>query len=941
MKLFNIPFEYDFLKEIVSVLKNENLQNTIIFLPTRRSCNEFKRILFKETKEKAIFLPTIKAIGDIDYDEEILLKNNNAYLQKTNEIKYKITLLQEMLEWSKNCNIDFFRVLNINQICTLTRDLENFLNEVVENELSLDDLSKVIDGDYTEYWQQILDFLQVFGKRWNNIKAEKKLISQKEYTINSIKYNIDYYKKNQPTKNIIFANIKVNIKSTNEFIKTLLQYDNCSYYFYGLDKMMNNDAEWKEVDFYHNQYLFKNLLKVLEKKRDDVKNIKEASNLSNILSSAMLPVNFTYKWKEKQILIQNVNNIKIIKTNNSFDELSVIVDIAINNTDILAIIVNDEVFANQLENTLKQYQGIQVINAFGNKFSRIEYIKYLFLMLDVIKTNFQTIQLLSLLKHPYTHFGYEKDELDTLTELLENYVLREIDEEGYDAIIEKISNITIQNQKDTKKQDLTNFINKIKDGLTITPNGDFAFLLQEHINIFNNIAQIKYYNNIEENEKIYSQIQNFLAQIIEETAEFNVENLEEYSYILDYLLSNKSYNTGYSIRPSITIISPKEATCIRYNKVIIANCNDDSYPAPISIDPYMSREMRKKFGLPEVELSIGASSYDFQQLLFNKNVIMTMSLKDSGINKIKTRFLSRIETFLKCQGIEPLTEEIFKRKKINNKDRIFIPRASFNPSYDKRPSELFYSHIKDLINNPYNFYARNILQLRKLKDFKENKVFILFGDAIHDAFEKYVTNYEKKDKDKLIEYGKEAFARHFVNKVSRELFFIRFEEIANFFIEEDEKSRQNGYKISAEIKESVRLKSNILLSAKIDRIEKDGNKINLIDYKTGNAPNKKSVENGLQPQLPIEALIMQKLNKDCEVEQLLYWQTQGKGDNNEKDDVITINLKENKNLVAKTEKAIDLLIDKYYEKLDDYIAIDTENNEYEHLSRVEEWRINK
>ena len=69
---------YNFLEKIVDFTKSItseelSLSKMTILLPSRRSCNELKR-LFLEKSDGAIILPKIIAIGDIDYDD-LLLKS--------------------------------------------------------------------------------------------------------------------------------------------------------------------------------------------------------------------------------------------------------------------------------------------------------------------------------------------------------------------------------------------------------------------------------------------------------------------------------------------------------------------------------------------------------------------------------------------------------------------------------------------------------------------------------------------------------------------------------------------------------------------------------------------------------------------------------------------------------------------------------------------------
>ena len=77
MKFLNIPANYNFLESLYKFIldnfsNNLDVSNLTVFLPSRRSVNELKRIFLKNSQNQSLFLPTLKAIGDIDYDDIVL-----------------------------------------------------------------------------------------------------------------------------------------------------------------------------------------------------------------------------------------------------------------------------------------------------------------------------------------------------------------------------------------------------------------------------------------------------------------------------------------------------------------------------------------------------------------------------------------------------------------------------------------------------------------------------------------------------------------------------------------------------------------------------------------------------------------------------------------------------------------------------------------------------
>ena len=548
-------------------------------------------------------------------------------------------------------------------------------------------------------------------------------------------------------------------------------------------------------------------------KRDEIINLDYKNDIVNkklekVISYSMLPYCETYKWQEN-ININDVDleNISKVECTDIFQELDIISFITkynySNSNKTIAIITNNEIFANQLEIKLNNF-NIKVNNVFGNKISRTDYVKFLFLILDVLKTNYEPIALLSLLKHKFTLIGLEKSKLNQLILILEDKILRGSGNIRYKKIKEKI--------KYTKNQELINFFDNFSNiiGELKCENSNFQTILQKHIDIEKKLALNDninaddiFWNN---NTLNGSELLVFFNELLEESKNYgNIHSCEEYSYLLDYLIAENSYAEKYSIHPMVNIISTQEAKLINYDLVIISNLNDGEFPNHITTDPWMSKSMRKKFNLPAKEEMIGNYAYDFTQLLCNNKVILTRSLKNNGTPTTKSKYLMRFETFLLCQNKKIQENDIWKEvyKKYNEvKDFSTISRPKPTPPLEKRPKKLYATQIEKLMNNPYDIYAKSILKLRKKDSFYDDKIFSFFGQATHKALELYTKYYEKnKDGDlyeKLIKYGKESFDEYFNDEITKELFFIRFINIARWFVEEDKKIREAGYNIYEE-----------------------------------------------------------------------------------------------------------------------------------------------
>jgi len=160
----------------------------------------------------------------------------------------------------------------------------------------------------------------------------------------------------------------------------------------------------------------------------------------------------------------------------------------------------------------------------------------------------------------------------------------------------------------------------------------------------------------------------------------------------------------------------------------------------------------------------------------------------------------------------------------------------------------------------------------------------------------------------------------------------KFKRIAEKFIML-EQQRRCGQQIILEETGELKI-GGFTLTAKADRIENCPDGLKIIDYKTGEPPTVKHVEQGLEPQLAIEAIIFEKLYGKPAIS-LEYWHLKGK------DEIIKIHQR-NLTAIAGARENIPQIIIKMQDEATPFVArpwsyYALAYNDYEHLERIKEW----
>jgi len=975
MNILNISSQYNFLKSLAKWTYEKYGDNPITFsnvkilIPNRRACNELKRIFLELSNNKAILLPTIKTISDIDYDNLLLEKSSYKDLEKLkfipqpiSSIKYKLLLIKEISKWSTTQKNEFSN-LSIKQTIKLAFELETFLKEVKKKNLSLTDLKTLIENrdEYSQHWQKIIDFLEVFGTRWNEFMKQNNFISPYDYKLQLLELNNEFLKNKKPEFPIIVAGFMDSTNLTLKFLNTILKHNNCYLILKGFENL--DQETWENIDEFHPQFLIKYILKSLKYSPEKIQEVQYSkfitcnNEIQNILTTAMMPASQTYKWQNLESITQN--SITQINCKNNHEEINIVFAIlknfiSNNKNKSVALVINDLDFAKNIELKFNKID-IHINNSFGDKLLSCKTTSYLFLLIETINNNFSPTKLLSLLKHPFANFGYTKQEFEKNLNLFEEHILRggKIDK-GFGYFISQAKKLNSTNITVLEKQSLIKWLENIFN--TLNPlikiltkkQHDFHDLLKNHIKTAETIFANNLWNIDESGEELYK----IITELLKESSNHGIIKTQDYLILLSYFISENTFHKKYHVHSAINILPPKDARLLNHDLIILSQLNENHFPNVKYTDPWMNKQMRNNFGFDPKEIEISNFAFDFVQLLSQKQVILTRALKEQGITTTKSRFLFRLEAVL--NKINSNIPELNQWKKVielyNKPEKLNkIPRPKPKPPIELRPKKLSATNIETLIKNPYEIYAKKILNLYEKEKIEEQNTFLAFGNSVHEALENFVSNYhqieEQNKLNQIIEYGKKSFEKHFNNSFSKDLWWHRFNNIAQWFIKNEQKLRENNCEILAEKKGKITIQEiDFILEAKADRIQIHSNgNTDIIDYKTGMIPSLKSIEQGKSPQLTIEALIAQNkgFNTDKEIktiQNLEYWKTTG---NKEELEIKKTNKNLDELITEAKQGIIKLII--HFNNLDNTYTATTDihrENQYKHLSRIEEWIYN-
>lgn len=329
--------------------------------------------------------------------------------------------------------------------------------------------------------------------------------------------------------------------------------------------------------------------------------------------------------------------------------------------------------------------------------------------------------------------------------------------------------------------------------------------------------------------------------------------------------------------PNIMIWGTLEARVQGADLVILAGLNDGTWPEPPAPDPWLNRKMRFDAGLLLPERRIGLSAHDFQQAIAAPKVWLTRSIRSDDAETVPSRWVNRLRNLLqglagqgqpdhwdamKTRGTHWL---VLARELDRTKETPKAHRPSPCPPVSSRPRRFTVTEIQTLIRDPYAIYAKHVLRLRALRPLVQTPDALLRGILSHDVMERFVRETLKDSTaltvNTLMTHARDVLNRDVPWPAARALWLARFGRAAEWLVE-TERVRQSiatptlfeNEAIGKLTLQAIRTE----LEGRADRIDvDDAGSVILYDYKTG-APPTKDQQKHFDKQLLIEAAMVEE-----------------------------------------------------------------------------------
>lgn len=993
-RLYTIPSGTPFLDALARTLladpglggklgTNICLADLTILLPTRRAVRALGDAFLRIGEGTAMLLPALRPLGDVDEDELVLTTTPRHELARNlagkaripspiEPLERQLRLARLILDLEGNpADGDIVRALS------LASDLGRFLDMVETERVDIKGLSDIVPDEFAENWQLTIEFLKLITTRWPAELDRLGLMDPAQHRNLLLEAETAALTGDIPKKPIIAAGSTGSIPATAALLNAISRLPNGAVVLPGLDLILDEES-FLAAPHSHPQYGMKQLLTLMGATRKDVSlwpncEISDTQKArTHLLSEAMRPAETTEKWRghldiltseaRKTSSLSSVFLQEIETIHAEAQTISLMMREVIETPGKTAALVTpDRALARRVAMNLRRW-GIEIDDSGGRPLAQTAPMAFLAQVVQMVAEDFAPIELLACLKHPLAALGRSPVRLRSDIRALEMAILRgPRPAPGIAGLHNALVAADGSGHHKERWADLRKLIERLDKAtgplvaVLAEHDAPFVEILRAHIACAEAIAAS---DDKDEGLGLWDKEEGdaaaaFVSSLMEVAPVLGTIETSSYEQVFSDLARALVLRPRFGAHPRLFIWGPLEARLQHADRMILGGLNEGVWPAEAKIDPWLNRPMRKTLGLEPPERRIGLAAHDFVEGASASEVFLTRALKVDGAPTVASRWLLRLQGLVKGMGFEDALQAPHWMAWAASLDETGeahpIARPAPCPPVEHRPTRFSVTEIETLIRDPYSIYAKHVLDLKPLDDIDASIAAAERGTIIHDALDKFVSEYPDRlpdnAYDELIRLGRLAFADTMDRPDVATFWWPRFEHIAEWIVEFETDHRLGMTlahpEVRGEIDVSDTLKRKVKLRGRADRIDvmEDGT-ITIIDYKTGQMPGKREVEIGLAPQLPLEAAMALRggFGPDLkrETSSLMFLRLTGGAKAGEKRDIPLDGLVDN------TWASLIKLLTQYEDVATPYLSHPRPQflgrfSEFDHLARVKEW----
>lgn len=504
----------------------------------------------------------------------------------------------------------------------LAESLAALLDEFQREGIALAALDRAVDVDQAAHWRRVLEFLQLVRELWPAQLAAGTAASDPEARRRGeVEALVAAWRTAPPDRPVIAAGSTGSTRTRADLLVAVAGAPQGAVVLSGFDFAL--DAEgWAGVTPDHPQYGHARLLDRLGLTRDDVRpwsGMAEPGARAALLAETLRPAPVTHRWRaalpalarDAAAATEGLELIEAASPAREADAIALAMRAALERPGgRIALVTPDRNLARRVTAALGRW-GLNPDDSSGPPLAQTPPGVLVTMIAELLCRPFDRVTLLALLKHPLTAAGPERKEHLQGVWRLERAGLRR---RQIALRLDSVAAIEAMNVKEPAGGEAPLADDALRAALTaLRPWGarkPLAAMVADHRRAAEALAGPALYEK-EAGEALKAAFDRFS----EAAGNFGETAPGDYPELLAAALADAGEvrEEPWAPHPRLKIWGPLEARSQMAETVILGGLNEGSWPAPPAIDPWLSRPMREKIGLPSPERRVGLSAHDFMQ----------------------------------------------------------------------------------------------------------------------------------------------------------------------------------------------------------------------------------------------------------------------------------------------------------------------------------------
>ena len=943
----------------------EDTGRGLFLVPTRRAARGLADAFLRQAGARALLLPRIASLGGLD-EAPLALAGALDQPPAVPQMRRLAVLTRTILAMGGKHGAP----VAADRAWLLAAELARLLDEAARAEIDLATaLPQAAAQEFAVHWNVTLEFLGIITRFWPAWLAEEGLSDPAARQIALLDAQATAWSAASPNHPIVAAGTTGAIPAVARLLRVIATLPTGQVVLPGLDLALD-EASWDSLDDTHPQASLRTLLARLGATRGDVQ-AWAAPLIAPIarvdaLRLALLPAASLSQWRTAPAQPPpGIARLDAADEQEEAQAVALVLREALEQPGARAALVTpDRALAQRVTAELLRY-GVVADDSAGEPLRDVPASVFLRLLAVAVAGQFRPVALLALLKHPFCAAGLPPAQCRAAARALERACLRG------PAPAPGLAGLRAARSKWTGQAAFLDALEACVAPLAVIARSEAA--PQAQLRALLIAAEALACTEARAGQDILWQGEDGqalaaeLAAMIEAWAELPAQGFAPLPGLIDAALTGSAINSRRALRgrdgsehPRIFIWGLLEARLQAADTLVLGGLTEGVWPPLAEPGPWMNRAMRRLAGLPSPEEAVGLAAHDFVSCACAAgSVVLSSPRRRDRAPCVPSRWLVRLEGWLAGSKQESLAHPAAAWARALDRpagDPLPVAPPAPAPALAVRPRRLSVTEIETWLRDPYAIYARHVLDLCKLAPIEESADAADYGRIVHAGLQHFHdafgTAWPGDAQARLAACMEAALAEAAMRPALTAWWRPRLARIANW-VAEAEANRRAKYRLAHMRSEQdgawcfAAPAGDFTLIGRADRIERmvDG-AIAILDYKTGAAPSNKDIDDGLAPQLPLEAAMVAEgaFGPDLmgRAVELTYWQISGgaqpgrvhqlfRGDGQKVAEAATHAAAKLRDLVAAFDSAERAYLSQPHP------GAAPRFTDYAHLSRVPEW----